>query len=156
MRSRVFVVERPRPNIDLRCAEKFGELVLLFEAEDRRCSVFHSEQYGLAVLERLRAKNFDPLLDLLCVAGSMVPVTIAIAAAVLRYGRISVLLYNAAESSYVERTIGGSSWLGDDDDSEGSDSAAGDAKAPVFNTQGSVSGRSASQEGSRSREGDAR
>jgi len=108
---RVFLVEPPRPNIDLSAAREHGELHYIFDVDDRRASVFHSEQFGLDVLRQLEQRRFDPRVDCIAATGSLVPVAVALAAIVCRYPRVNVLFYSANESRYVKRGIGQDEWI---------------------------------------------
>lgn len=103
--TRVFVVEQPRANIDISKAEAFGAITYIFAPDDRRCSVFQADDYAREIAERLHVLGFDPLHDLVCIAGSMVPVAIALAKMGAIYDMLRVLLFSARENGYVERVL---------------------------------------------------
>jgi len=110
MRPRVFFIERPRPNISMSKARDFGDTVIVFDTNDRRCSIFDAEGFGRALLERLEEAQFAPAQDHVCIAGSMVTVAVGIAAIVAKYSRVSLLLYNANQDEYVPRFVGKGVW----------------------------------------------
>ena len=102
---RVFLLERSRRNFDISSADEFGDVVHVFTAEDRRTSPFNVGHYLDQVVEQLEAKDFDPRIDFLCVAGSLIPLTMAIVAALRKWKTIRVLLFSAPECRYLERTL---------------------------------------------------
>ena len=110
MRPRVFLIEIPRRPLDTSGAAEFGDIVLIFGPEDRRCSIFDAAEFGNQVLVRLDEMQFNPEHDWLCVAGSMVTTVLVTAAALARYRRLRLLLYNATLGHYVERPITIEEW----------------------------------------------
>jgi hypothetical protein len=130
--KRVFLIERPRTHIDLTRAEEYGTITLIFDEGDRRCSVFDSVRFGERVVRRLEQLAFDPAQDSLCAAGSLVPVSVALAAMVCYYPTVNVLFYNATESTYVMRTIGKDLWKGHSNESRVQASATEDDSAEVL------------------------
>ncbi len=112
----VYLVETPKPNIDVSRAEEFGEVTFVFKPNDRRCSVFHTPEFGNAVVQRLEAAGYDPARDYFCVAGSMVSVITALVAIVSHWGAVRVLVYSAPNSKYVERTFDSSMWRGSNEE----------------------------------------
>jgi len=112
--GKVILLEEPRRSIDVSAAIEFGRIEYAYgsSASARRCSVFRSTDFGEEVLKRLGEMGFDPGQDSLCVAGSMVPVVLLIAAAACRYEQIRVLFYNASEGRYVQRVIDTRPWKG--------------------------------------------
>lgn len=108
---RVFLIERPRSHIDLAKAAEFGELTYVFNPDDRRDSVFSCNGFVSSVLKRLKQLNFDTHVDVFCIAGSMVPITISAAAILCVYGHLDVLLYNAREGAYILRSLEPDVWM---------------------------------------------
>lgn len=109
--SRVLLIEKPRPHIDTSTAAVFGRLEYIFGTDDRRSSVFSTNEFISDLLERMGAMDFDHESDVLCITGSMVPTVIAAAAIVHHYGFLTVLLYNAREDAYVKRTLDPDTWM---------------------------------------------
>lgn len=108
--SRVFVLEPPRPDIDISLSNEYGDLVILFDNETRRSSVFRTAAFGHEILEKLREYDFDPENDLICIVGSLIGVTVLISAAMAAYETFSVLFYSASDTKYVERRVGLEVW----------------------------------------------
>jgi len=108
--SRVFLLEEP-DYIDISKAKAYGETVFVFDRTTRRCSIFDSEQFGNAVLSRLRELKFSPTQDAFCVTGRIVPLMISAAAMVAYYGKVTMLFYNTSAEAYVERTLDRDAWL---------------------------------------------
>ena len=121
--SRVFLVERPKANIDVTKAEEFGELNYVFGPDDRRCSVFRTTEFGHEVIARLETAKYDSTVDFFCIAGSMVTVAAALAAMMSRYSVVRVLMYSAPDNRYVKRTFDSSVWKGDGSDEARTESA---------------------------------
>jgi len=103
MNSRVFLLEPTKANIDLTSALTFGDLIYIFPANKRRCSVFNSSAYCKAVINRLAECEFHKDNDYICAVGSMISVTTAVIAVAQLYENFNVLLFNSVEDSYVAR-----------------------------------------------------
>jgi len=116
--SRVFIIERPRHSIDISRAEEHGEIEFVFGDNDRRSSIFRCTNFGDEVIEKMRQMHFDHRHDMLCMVGSMVPISVALAAIVTQYPTVNVLFYHAAESRYVRKTIGQALWKGQSHEEE--------------------------------------
>ena len=116
---RVFVLEPVKSSIDVSKAERYGEVAYVFNPDERRPSVFQATAFGESVLRRLEAAEFRWEHDYLAVAGSIVPVTIALMACMTKYPRLNVLFWHAGEMTYVRRQIDKASWKGDSHGSEG-------------------------------------
>ena len=108
---RVFLIEQPRSHIDLAKASEFGELTYVFNRDDRRDSVFSCNGFVGSALKSLKQLNFDPHVDVFCIAGSMVPITISASAILCVYGRLDVLLYNARDEEYILRSLEPDVWM---------------------------------------------
>lgn len=104
MRPRCFLIEPVK--LDIRDARTYGEIVLLFNENDRRPSIFSTESFLKAVQRRLEEENYDPLIDYILIAGPMVTVVVTAAEMAAAYGRIKVLMFNSNENQYIERSIG--------------------------------------------------
>jgi len=100
---RVFVVEHPKPNLDINSAEEFGELTFIFEPNDRRCSAFHHVSFGRAILDKLESLNYNPNEDYICIVGSILVVSIAMITIAQAYPSFKALLFNSIDSCYVEK-----------------------------------------------------
>lgn len=109
-RSRVFLLETPKPDINVSLAEEFGTIHILFDHETRRSSVFRTNAFGREILEKLQEQEFDPTNDLICITGSLIGITVLIASLTTKYETFSVLLYSGKETRYVERRIGKEIW----------------------------------------------
>lgn len=109
---KVFIIERPRNNIDVSDAEKFGEIVYVFGVDDRRCSVFQHVDFGRTILQRLEFLRFDPKLDYVCIVGSMLTVSIAVITIAQCYDEFSTLLFNSVDNAYVEKRFNKNAWKG--------------------------------------------
>jgi len=109
-RIRVFVIEPVRAQIDISKADKFGSIEYVFGPKIRRCSVFNHEKFGNAVLQRLVTLNFNHKVDCICVAGSMLTVTVALVAISQVYDEFNVLLFNAPNDVYVIKRFNRLNW----------------------------------------------
>lgn len=106
MKTRVVIVERPtRDKIDLSRAAEHGELVVLTDMSRNQISAFDPGAYIKHVSESLDAIKFDPTTDLLCVVGPVLPVSILISVAAMKYSVLTLLCYHVHQQSYVPRTI---------------------------------------------------
>jgi len=105
MVPRVIFIEHPRQNINTSSAEKFGEIEYLFDVDSRRCSVFSTEFFQRHIKESLIEINYDPKVDYVCVAGSMVVLAIALVTIAKNYDDFKVLLFSSTENRYIERVF---------------------------------------------------
>ena len=112
IKSRVFIIEPPRQNIDTSKAKQYGDIVYIFGHDDRRCSVWSHVSFGQTVLQRLEELNFDVEKDFVCIVGAMVTVLIAIVAVAQCYEKFSVLLFNRVDGSYVLKQFDWNDWKG--------------------------------------------
>ena len=103
--NKVILIEKPKPSIDIKKASSFGEFVYLFNGKDRRCSAFDTIKYQREMLRRLKAAEYDPENDYICVAGSVLILAICLVAISQVYDRFKVLLFSSTESRYVERVF---------------------------------------------------
>ena len=108
----VFLVEQTKRSIDVSKSGEYGEIVYVFGPDDRRSSIFQCKQFGTELLGRLTTLGFNYVKDSICIAGSIVPITVALSAMVCSYPSVNVLFYNSSESCYVQRTIGRNLWKG--------------------------------------------
>lgn len=109
---RVFIIEHVRNYIDVSKARRYGEIVYLFDRNDRRCSVWEHPRFGQKILQLLETYEFDPEIDSICVAGAMLTVSIAIIVVSQNYDFYNVLLFNSVESTYTQRRINKEDWKG--------------------------------------------
>ena len=112
---KVFIVEKPKNNIDVSKAEDFGEIIYLFNQNERRLGVFECMTFGLDVINKINEKGGFQLNDSFLTAGAQIPVAIAFAAIISKWPNVLVLLYNAKQDMYVQRRIVSSRWRTKDD-----------------------------------------
>jgi hypothetical protein len=92
-----------RPDKDCRRAAEHGALVTVFPDGERRPSIW-SDDFVREALRRLRGHEYDPSLDSLVVAGSVVPVVTVACAVTHEYGRPPRLLFfDAQRQGFVAR-----------------------------------------------------
>ena len=103
MTARAFAVEQGKQ--DLSKAKEYGRIVYLFKADGERSSIW-SNDFPQEVLTALEEYNYDPENDYLIVAGSMVPIALAVGRLVSQFGSIKALLYNSSEGCYISRILG--------------------------------------------------
>ena len=101
---RVFILEPC--HVDTAPAARYGELVTLLPG--RRNSPFDTREYEVEVLARLKAENYDPDEDIICLAGKIICVSVLCAAVAREYGAFGALLFDAGGCRYVRRVIGSS------------------------------------------------
>lgn len=110
--SKIFIIEPPRHNIDVSKAQEYGDIVYVFDHDDRRCSVWSHVNFGNTVLRRLTELDFDPEEDSVCIVGAMVTVLIAVVAIAQHYDEFKVLLFNSVDDSYVQKRFDRNDWKG--------------------------------------------
>ena len=110
--SKVFIIEPPRHQLDISKAKRFGEIVYVFEPNDRRCGVFETERFGNSVLKVLIEKNFNVEEDVICIVGAMLTVIIAVIAIAQQHDSFNLLMYNSVTSDYVKVMFNKSDWKG--------------------------------------------
>jgi hypothetical protein len=103
MSARVFIVESPRPTIDVTSAQRFGELVPIFGPGSRRASVFQPAEYAADVLAALADLQYDPKVDYFIMTGALLPTAVALAAIAERHREVRLLMFSSHESVYVCR-----------------------------------------------------
>jgi len=101
--SKVFVIEPPKQFFDMSSAKMFGEIVYIFDHEDRRCSAWDHVKFGQTVLSRLKALDFNNDKDSICIVGSMLTVSISIIAIAQHYSSFNVLLFHSVDDRYVAK-----------------------------------------------------
>lgn len=106
--SKVFIIETPHIKLDAGTISVHGEPITVYDKDARRPSVFNTGAFCEDLIERMDMLGFDNSADYICVVGSMVTLTVAIAAIVQRWHSINLLLFRANDSAYVKRTIGDS------------------------------------------------
>ena len=104
--ARVFVLEPINPPLifDPHAAEKFGELVYVFERGELRSSIWHDE-FCAECLDSLEEKGYDPARDFLLVVGKLVPITRMTASLARKYGAVRALFWHAVDKEYVVRIL---------------------------------------------------
>jgi hypothetical protein len=92
------------PDFDVSPASEYGELVCIFNRVQHNAKMgddFHRE-----LITKLERADFDPDKDYLVVTGRTNVIAIAVAAMVLRWGRVSMLLYDPRTKSYQVKDMG--------------------------------------------------
>jgi len=104
--ARVFIVERPRREIDVSSAEAYGDITFIFDRDDRRASIFDPDSYMHDVITQLNMKRFNPKEDYIAMTGGLLQVSQALLA-VRAYTKepIRVLHFNSSIELYEERMI---------------------------------------------------
>lgn len=108
--SRVFILQAPKAHMDLSSCAKYGDIVTLFVDQERRPSVFDTEEFGKEVLQRLEKHNFDPTVDYICVTGAMVALITGLIAIACAYDDFMILLFSSNSVQYVAKKVGFSLW----------------------------------------------
>ena len=98
---KVFAIEST--NLDLGPTREYGDLVYIFE--NSRVSIWDRE-FSQSIVDELFVLGFDPTRDYLVMTGHIVPLVLAVAAAVTAWGTIKLLLWSASERHYTEREVG--------------------------------------------------
>ena len=110
--SKVFIIEPPRQNIDVSKAEQYGDIVYIFNHNDRRCSVWSHVDFGKTILQRLKELDFNVHEDSICVVGTMITIAITIVAVAQHFDAFSLLLFNSTTDSYVLKQFDKNDWKG--------------------------------------------
>jgi len=105
MMNKVILFEKPKPNIDISHAATFGELIYLFDSNHRRCSAFNVDLFQETIIKELMELEYDPLQDYICIAGSMLIISLGLVACARIFGDFKVLLFSSTESCYIERVF---------------------------------------------------
>lgn len=100
---RVFVMDHD-PGRDVSDAERFGEVLYLYQHKERRPSVF-SHALLKDVFSRMEEAEYDPDIDFVVVTGNMAMVTLVVTSLVARDGTVNLLLFDSAQEEYVQRTV---------------------------------------------------
>lgn len=109
--TKVFLPERPNRELDLRKAQAYGELSYFFDQNERRAGIFQTERFCADLAGSFSRKGFRPKQDYLCLAGSLIVVSMTLALLVALYGEVKVLLYNAESEEYIDRVISAQEYL---------------------------------------------
>jgi len=99
--SRVFFVPS-NSKFDVTPAEEFGRIVVL---EGLRPSPFNTDECLVSAAEQLRNYNYDPVSDFIAFTGPSILVAFVFALAFASNRSVKVLLFDARENGYVERTV---------------------------------------------------
>lgn len=111
-KPRVFVIEHPRNQIDVSKAEEYGDIVFVFDNKDRRCTAWLHVEYGRMILRILKAYSFDPKIDFVCIAGTMLVMTIYIIVVAQYYDEFTVLLFDSRDDKYLQKKFDRNDWMG--------------------------------------------
>jgi len=103
--AKVFIIEHPRNNIDVSKAADFGEIIYLFDKDDRRCSAWDHKRFGRRVLGRLKELGYNPTDDYICVVGAMLIVINSIIAIAQSHEAFTLLMFNSVENAYVSKAF---------------------------------------------------
>lgn len=96
--NRVFLVE-PNNRYDLRAAESFGRLVYVVD----KLNPYNTTDSAQQLLDGLKANNFNPQEDFLCLTGHTLPVAFLLSMASELYGSVRLLMFESRTSTYRER-----------------------------------------------------
>ena len=99
-RTRVFTPE-PTDRYDLTEAQVFGEVVPLLKS----AAPFSPEGIMLDFNAAFEDQQFNPAVDFICLTGKSLAVALLLSAALLRYDKIKVLMFDAPTSKYIQRNI---------------------------------------------------
>lgn len=100
MTSRVFVAE-PNEQYDLSAASERGSLVYLA----RRVNPISTAETVRMFLDALEEHKFDPDVDWICLSGKTATLCLLIAAAASHYEKLPLLIFDARNGTYAERSI---------------------------------------------------
>ena len=103
--ARVFLVEPVRRDFDLESLKSFGEIIYLFEPDERRGSVFRTDEFCINVTARLKRARFDAVNDFFCLTGALVPTCLVMSLIANAHSTINILLYNTGDESYASRKV---------------------------------------------------
>jgi len=103
MSKKVFIIEHPRNNIDVSKAKDFGQIVYLFDKDDRRCSAWDHKKFGRTVLGRLKELDYNPEEDYICIVGAVLIIINSIIAIAQNHETFTVLLFNSIEGVYIPK-----------------------------------------------------
>ena len=102
---RVFVLEKPKRQIDSRKLAKFGVVSYLFRS-GQRASLFDTERCIGQISYALRQANFDPESDYIAIVGDTIATVLTVLQADRLAGRrINLLLYSATRKDYTPRKV---------------------------------------------------
>lgn len=113
---RVFILEKPRRELDFHTAEAYGSLVYMFEDNKvNRPGVFDTNAFVESVFQRFRALHFDFTCDHLLIAGSLINVSLTVSSVTqlllhTNQQALSLLLYSSIDNKYVQRIITPNLW----------------------------------------------
>lgn len=102
---RVFLFAEVDSRLDLSDAERFGEIVKLYEPSERLPNIFGPE-FEEDIYQRLMRFRYDPEVDYFIVVGSLIPL-FRVATVLSTFDEVpfKVLLFNAVTQSYTEVEI---------------------------------------------------
>ncbi len=100
-KARVFIVE-PNPRFNTSDTTKWGEITYLSPVSVNPLDVQKTFEW---LDERLAATNFDPSHDHIAISGSLLMVTLALTACALRFGTLSLLVFDARSGAYIQRKL---------------------------------------------------
>lgn len=100
--TRAFAIQF-NSRFNLKPAEKFGEVTYLYT--DKVPPIVTPQVVVEEVIERLEHFSFDPDKDFVVLSGSTVNVVLFVAAAILAYEKIKLLIYDPKRNVYYEREI---------------------------------------------------
>ena len=104
---KVFIVEKPKDNIDV---SEFGEMTCIFEPGENRVNPFNCMSYGMEIIKRIEIKGGMKPEDSFLTIGPQIWVMTAYAAIITRWPSILILLLNPADNKYVQRRIESFYW----------------------------------------------
>ncbi len=108
---KIFIIERPRNNIDVSKAREYGDIIYIFNSQDRRPSAWEHVQFGRMALQRLKELNFDNETDFICIVGTMLIVSVVIIAVAQHHSIFNILLFNCVTSRYEQKRFSTIDWM---------------------------------------------
>ncbi len=103
--ARVFLIETVRRDFNLESLKEFGIVTYLYNSDERRGSLFRTEEFCQEVKARLLREQFDSEGDYFCLTGGLVPTSLALSVLSRMFPTLNLLLYNTGDDSYVCRVV---------------------------------------------------
>ena len=95
--------ENARFNVD--DAARFGDVTYVLPRTRRSISPFKTQELVAQMLEELRDVGYDPDVDYVAFTGGMIHVSLLYGAVMKEWGRAKILIFDAPNDRYVERTV---------------------------------------------------
>lgn len=107
VQQRRVIVVTTNAKVDLEPARKKGKVTILFDRSSGidMGSPFNLEMICKTIRSRLAELKYDPSTDLVAIYGSFIYMSCLSAVLAVDYGMVKMLVFNAADDSYVERQV---------------------------------------------------